>query len=116
MTLDIKKGVVNVKKGNTPVQMLFCLKEKNQKKINSHRWFFQAFGAVLDPNICVLIDAGTKPGKDSIYQLWKAFDLEPMCAGACGEIKAMLVHVSLAPTQQRRHNKKLTFDTGKEAS
>ncbi|KAF1976781.1 hypothetical protein BU23DRAFT_501246 [Bimuria novae-zelandiae CBS 107.79] len=92
MTLDIKKGVVGVKKGNTPVQMLFCLKEKNQKKINSHRWFFQAFGAVLDPNICVLIDAGTKPGKDSIYHLWKAFDLEPMCAGACGEIKAMLVH------------------------
>ncbi|UPX20092.1 chitin synthase I [Ascochyta rabiei] len=89
MTLDIKKGVVGVKKGNTPVQMLFCLKEKNQKKINSHRWFFQAFGTVLDPNICVLIDAGTKPGKDSIYHLWKAFDLEPMCAGACGEIKAM---------------------------
>jgi chitin synthase len=92
MALDIKKGVVGVKKGNTPVQLLFCLKEKNQKKINSHRWFFQAFGSVLDPNICVLIDAGTKPGKDSIYQLWKAFDLEPMCAGACGEIKAMLVH------------------------
>ncbi|KAK4991767.1 hypothetical protein LTR50_001584 [Elasticomyces elasticus] len=92
MTLEIKKNVVQVKKGNTPVQMLFCLKEKNQKKINSHRWFFQAFGSVLDPNICVLIDAGTKPGRDSIYQLWKAFDLEPMCAGACGEIKAMLVH------------------------
>ncbi|KAK7529271.1 chitin synthase I [Phyllosticta citribraziliensis] len=92
MSLEIKKGVVNVKKGNTPIQMLFCLKEKNQKKINSHRWFFQAFGSVLDPNICVLIDAGTKPGKDSIYQLWKAFDLEPMCAGACGEIKALLAH------------------------
>ncbi|KAF2871592.1 chitin synthase-domain-containing protein [Massariosphaeria phaeospora] len=90
MTVEIKKGVVGVKKGTTPVQMLFCLKEKNQKKINSHRWFFQAFGAVLDPNVCVLIDAGTKPGKDSIYHLWKAFDLEPMCAGACGEIKAML--------------------------
>jgi len=92
MTVDIKKGVVNVKKGQTPVQVLFCLKEKNQKKINSHRWFFQAFGEVLHPNICVLIDAGTKPGKDSVYKLWKAFDVEPMCAGACGEIKAMLVH------------------------
>ena len=84
------KIVKTVPKGATPVQLLFCLKEKNQKKINSHRWFFQAFGRVLDPNICVLIDAGTKPGKDSIYHLWKAFDLEPMCGGACGEIKAML--------------------------
>ena len=90
MTLDIKKGVVQVKKGNTPVQVLFCLKEKNQKKINSHRWFFQAFGEVLQPNICVLIDAGTRPGRSSVYDLWKAFDREPMCAGACGEIKAML--------------------------
>jgi chitin synthase len=91
-TVDVKNGVVQVKKGSTPVQLLFCLKEMNQKKINSHRWFFQAFGSVLDPNICVLIDAGTKPGKDSIYKLWKIFDREPMCAGACGEIKAMLNH------------------------
>ncbi|KAI9861575.1 MAG: Chitin synthase, class 1 [Trichoglossum hirsutum] len=89
--IEVKKDVVKLNtKGGCPVQMLFCLKEKNQKKINSHRWFFQAFGSVLDPNICVLIDAGTKPGKDSIYHLWKAFDLEPMCGGACGEIKAML--------------------------
>ncbi|KAI1625593.1 chitin synthase 2 [Exophiala viscosa] len=91
--LEIKGTQVSLKpRSATPVQLLFCLKEKNQKKINSHRWFFQAFGRVLDPNICVLIDAGTKPGKDSIYQLWKAFDLEPMCGGACGEIKVMLDH------------------------
>lgn len=70
--------------------MLFCLKEKNQKKINSHRWFFQAFGKVLEPNVCVLIDAGTRPGGASIYHLWKAFEVNPQCAGACGEIKAML--------------------------
>jgi chitin synthase len=88
--MTIKNDVVQLIPKKQPVQMLFCLKEKNQKKINSHRWFFQAFGRVLNPNICVLIDAGTKPGGNSIYQLWKAFDLEPMCAGACGEIKAML--------------------------
>ena len=89
--LDLKGKLVQLKpRSATPVQMLFCLKEKNQKKINSHRWFFQAFGRVLDPNICVLLDAGTKPGRDSIYHLWKAFDLEPMCGGACGEIKVML--------------------------
>ncbi|KAI9048597.1 hypothetical protein LZ554_007430 [Drepanopeziza brunnea f. sp. 'monogermtubi'] len=90
VSISAKKGVVELRPKQQPVQMLFCLKEKNQKKINSHRWFFQAFGRVLDPNICVLLDAGTKPGRDSIYQLWKAFDLEPMCGGACGEIKAML--------------------------
>jgi chitin synthase len=34
-------------KGIVPTQILFCMKEKNQKKINSHRWFFNAFGKVL---------------------------------------------------------------------
>lgn len=88
--LQLKNDVVSLVHRRQPVQILFCLKEKNAKKINSHRWFFSAFGRVLDPNICVLIDAGTRPGGNSIYHLWKAFDLEPMCAGSCGEIKAML--------------------------
>ncbi|CAO3637942.1 unnamed protein product [Cunninghamella blakesleeana] len=77
-------------KGIVPCQVLFCLKEKNQKKINSHRWFFQAFGPLIDPKVCVLIDVGTKPGHNSIYHLWKAFDINSQCAGACGEIKAMI--------------------------
>ncbi|PWY96550.1 hypothetical protein BO94DRAFT_481434 [Aspergillus sclerotioniger CBS 115572] len=91
--LELKGTQVHLKpRTGVPVQMIFCLKEKNQKKINSHRWFFQAFGRVLDPNICVLLDAGTRPGKDSIYHLWKSFDVDPMCGGACGEIKVMLSH------------------------
>ncbi|CAG8720264.1 18422_t:CDS:2, partial [Acaulospora morrowiae] len=72
-----------------PIQVLFCLKEKNAKKINSHRWFFNAFGKILKPNVCVLLDVGTKPGGMSIYHLWKAFDLNSNIAGACGEIIAM---------------------------
>ncbi|ORY91906.1 chitin synthase 2 [Syncephalastrum racemosum] len=76
-------------KGITPCQMLFCLKEKNQKKINSHRWFFQAFGPLIQPNVCVLIDVGTRPGHSSIYHLWKAFDINSNIAGACGEIRAL---------------------------
>lgn len=28
-------------KESVPIQLIFCLKEKNQKKINSHRWFFK---------------------------------------------------------------------------
>ncbi|CAG8568844.1 4391_t:CDS:2 [Diversispora eburnea] len=76
-------------RGIVPVQVLFCLKEKNAKKINSHRWFFNAFGSVLNPNVCVLLDVGTKPGGSSIYHLWKAFDINSNVAGACGEIVAM---------------------------
>ncbi|KAM6493804.1 glycosyltransferase family 2 protein [Amanita muscaria] len=76
-------------KGIVPVQIIFCLKEKNQKKINSHRWFFNAFGPILQPNVCVLLDVGTMPGPTSIYHLWKAFDINSNVGGACGEIVAL---------------------------
>ncbi|TRM69546.1 glycosyltransferase family 2 protein [Schizophyllum amplum] len=73
-------------KGIVPTQIIFCLKEKNQRKINSHRWFFNAFAPLLQPNVCVLLDVGTRPGNTSIYKLWKAFDVNSSVAGACGEI------------------------------
>ncbi|KAI9206504.1 chitin synthase 1 [Polychytrium aggregatum] len=74
--------------GLVPVQVLFCLKEKNAKKINSHRWFFNAFGPVIKPNVCVLLDVGTKPTGRSIYYLWREFDRNKHVGGACGEIRA----------------------------
>ncbi|EPQ27705.1 uncharacterized protein PFL1_04843 [Pseudozyma flocculosa PF-1] len=73
-----------------PVQMIFCLKQKNSKKINSHRWLFNALGKHLQPEICVLIDAGTKPGHKSLYYLWEAFYNNANLGGACGEIHAMI--------------------------
>ncbi|RCK66003.1 Chitin synthase 2 [Candida viswanathii] len=73
-----------------PVQMLFCLKEKNAKKINSHRWCFQAIGQVLDPKIVVLLDCGTQPSGRSLYELWKEFDRDHRVAGTCGEITTSL--------------------------
>ncbi|PWN49957.1 putative Chs4-chitin synthase 4 [Violaceomyces palustris] len=76
-------------KGIMPVQILFCLKERNQKKINSHRWFFNAFGSILQPNVCILLDVGTMPRAKSIYHLWKAFDINSNVGGACGEIVAL---------------------------
>ncbi|KAK9472580.1 chitin synthase-domain-containing protein [Dipodascopsis tothii] len=76
-------------KGVVPVQVLFCLKEKNAKKLNSHRWLFNAFCPVLSPNVCILLDVGTRPGKTSLYHLWKAFDTNSNVAGASGEIVAM---------------------------
>jgi chitin synthase len=73
-----------------PVQIIFVLKAKNQKKINSHRWLFNAIGKILKPEICVLIDAGTKPGHKSIYYLWEAFYNNANLGGCCGEIHAMI--------------------------
>ena len=73
-----------------PVQMIFCLKQRNAKKINSHRWLFRAFGLILNPEVVILLDAGTKPGPKSLLALWEAFYNDKDLGGACGEIHAML--------------------------
>lgn len=89
VSLDSDLKFKGAEKGIVPCQMIFCLKEKNQRKLNSHRWFFNAFGKALNPNVCILLDVGTRPGTNSLYHLWKAFDTDSNVAGACGEIKAM---------------------------
>ncbi|KAJ3113392.1 Chitin synthase, class 2 [Phlyctochytrium bullatum] len=73
-----------------PCQTIFLLKEKNAKKINSHRWFFNAVCQQLQPEVCILIDCGTKPFRSSFYHLYRAFERNPNVAGACGEIAAEL--------------------------
>ncbi|KAL1405810.1 Chitin synthase, class 2 [Vanrija albida] len=74
--------------GGTPVQYIFCLKEANKKKLNSHRWFFNAFGPQIKPNVCILLDVGTKPSGTSLYDLYKVFEKHKNVGGACGEIYA----------------------------
>ncbi|CAN9079296.1 unnamed protein product [Alternaria alternata] len=88
VSLDSDLKFKGAEKGIVPCQMIFCLKEKNSKKLNSHRWFFNAFGRALNPNVCILLDVGTKPGPKALYHLWKAFDTDSSVAGAAGEIKA----------------------------
>ncbi|KAL9107330.1 MAG: hypothetical protein Q9227_007782 [Pyrenula ochraceoflavens] len=88
VSLDADLKFKGAEKGIVPCQMIFCLKEKNEKKLNSHRWFFNAFGRALSPNVCILLDVGTKPDSKALYHLWKAFDQDSSVAGAAGEIKA----------------------------
>lgn len=78
-----------VSKDIVPVQIVFCLKEENQKKINSHRWLFNAFCPILDPTVVVLVDVGTRLNDTAIYHLWKVFDRDSNVAGAAGQIKTM---------------------------
>lgn len=49
-----------------------------------------AFGPILQPNVCVLLDVGTMPRSKSIYHLWKAFDINSNVGGACGEVRVIL--------------------------
>ncbi|KAJ5368916.1 Chitin synthase C [Penicillium cataractarum] len=69
-----------------PVQMILCLKQESSNKINSHRWIFNAFSRMLNPEVVVLLDAGTKPCKESLLGLWQAFYNDKNLGGACGEV------------------------------
>ncbi|KAI8847541.1 chitin synthase-domain-containing protein [Chytridium lagenaria] len=83
--LSVRRPADDAKDGLrlVPCQTIFLMKEKNAKKINSHRWFFKAICDSVDPEICVLVDVGTKPSKESFFHLFEV-------AGACGEIVAEL--------------------------
>ncbi|RCK54864.1 Chitin synthase 2 [Candida viswanathii] len=87
--IDTVNDRVHLTSNSTPVQFLFCLKEKNSRKINSHRWCFQAFCPIIQPKIIMLLDCGTKPSKDAFFYLWRAFKDENV-AGACGEMRTAL--------------------------
>jgi chitin synthase len=76
--------------GIVPMQIIFVLKEKNAKKINSHKWFFNAICETIKPEVVMLLDVGTKPSESAFYHLYRAFDRDPMVGGACGEIRAEL--------------------------
>jgi chitin synthase len=76
--------------GIVPTQVIFLLKENNAKKINSHKWFFQAVCETIHPEITMLLDVGTRPTDRSLFHLYRAFERNPYVGGACGEIKAEL--------------------------
>ena len=93
-------------KGIVATQIIFYLKEKNQKKINSVRWFFNAFGSLLQVRTScqevlpaqVLKNSYSRiyayssvwvPDRDTrVFTSLETFDLNSNVGGACGEIAA----------------------------
>ncbi|KAJ5151104.1 Chitin synthase C [Penicillium canariense] len=69
-----------------PVQMILCLKQESSNKINSHRWIFNGFSRMLNPEVVILLDAGTKACKESFLALWQSFYNDRNLGGACGEV------------------------------
>lgn len=71
------------------LQVIFCVKHLNLRKLNSHLWFFGGFCKMLNPRFVMLIDVGTKPLDDSLYYLYEALNNDSRLAGVCGEIRPM---------------------------
>ncbi|KAJ3515158.1 hypothetical protein NLJ89_g1936 [Agrocybe chaxingu] len=95
--LEKASGPAGDRPDGVPIQFILIVKAKNEKKINSHRWVFNALGRMLNPEICIFLDAGTKPGAKAIYHLWEAFHNDPYIGGACGELQTMTGKMLLNP-------------------
>jgi chitin synthase len=70
----------------TPVQMLFCIKEKNEGREESHRWFSPAIFPALQPQMFMFIPPGLHPRRDAIYRMLREIDSHQSCGEAIGQI------------------------------
>lgn len=76
-------------KSEIPLKMVFCVKQKNKRKLNTHLWFFGGFCEMIKPKFVMLLDVGTKPYPRSLFYLYEAMNCNSQLAGCCGEIKPM---------------------------
>jgi chitin synthase len=70
-----------------PVQIIFCFKQRNDRKINSLRWSYHGFCRLLNPKVCVTIDAGVILRRNALLHLWEAFQDDESLGGVCGALK-----------------------------
>ena len=75
--------------GYPELQLVFCVKQKNKRKLNTHLWFFGGFCKLIDPKFVMLIDVGTKPFGKSLCALYDTMKTNDLIAGVCGEIAPM---------------------------
>ncbi len=68
------------------VNFITAVKHYNNKKIDSHLYFFRGFCEELQPEFCMLVDIGTKPLPQSISKLYKYMWANDYIGGACGDL------------------------------
>ena len=71
------------------LNLIFCVKQKNKRKLNTHLRFFGGFCEYIQPNYVMLIDVGTMPLPNSLFYLYEAMVTQKDLAGCCGEICPM---------------------------
>jgi cellulose synthase/poly-beta-1,6-N-acetylglucosamine synthase-like glycosyltransferase len=69
------------------INFIFAVKQRNDGKINSHKWFFQGLCKYLKPEQCLMLDIGTRPDKHALFKLYKYMQRHTFCGGCCGEIE-----------------------------
>ena len=72
------------------INFMFCIKQRNDGKINSHKWFFQGICKYLRPEHCLMLDIGTRADDYALLKLYNHMKADANCGGCCGEIEVDL--------------------------
>ena len=86
---EIEKAFIfcqNIEINEQNYKLIFCIKEQNKRKLNTHIWFLKGFCQNLKPEFIIFLDVGTKPLKKSLSPLYNCLKNDKSVAGCCGEI------------------------------
>jgi cellulose synthase/poly-beta-1,6-N-acetylglucosamine synthase-like glycosyltransferase len=71
---------------STAFDCLFCVKEENGGRMNSHLWMFHGICPVMNPEYVLLLDCGTKMGSRAMLMLYHHLESNASVGGVCGQI------------------------------
>jgi cellulose synthase/poly-beta-1,6-N-acetylglucosamine synthase-like glycosyltransferase len=71
-----------------PLQIIFAMKQERSGKLDSHRWFFEALCEQVEPDYCLLTNAGVLPYERAIYKLYFQLETNKNFGAVCGELKS----------------------------
>jgi chitin synthase len=71
---------------NCTFRAIFCIKEENAGKLDSHWWFYNRLCPMLQPDYCIQMDVGTVPGDKTVQRLCQTLDFDDRCGAATAGI------------------------------
>jgi cellulose synthase/poly-beta-1,6-N-acetylglucosamine synthase-like glycosyltransferase len=100
---DYKRGKVKSRLFyHLPMPVHFCIKHRNQGKIESHKWFFKGFWEYMNPKYAQILDCGSIPLWNSISHIIMHMEDDPQVGGACGEIEWLI-------PEKKTHTQNVSF-------
>lgn len=95
--------------GEQKLNVFFTVKIMNKGKLSSHLWFFQGFCKTFNPDYCTVIDCGTKPEKEGIFNFFRALESEPYIGGVCGYMGARMEREEAEEAEKKQSQKPFEF-------
>jgi len=95
--------------GSQKLNVFFTIKIMNKGKLSSHLWFFQGFCKTFNPDYCTVIDCGTKPEKEGVFNFFRALETEPDIGGVCGYMGVRMENEAADVAEKKKSQQPFEF-------